>query len=254
MLRDTCPTLCTGVSIEVHGKHDPQQLLSLFPEKPRLSGAPLSPADDLESHPQIMATGGAIPNTRRHAARDENHLTATPDNTRQTISLDSTTDEGQMLSQNHRESPPLSLPPSDDDLLDDAEKERRHQALALEQQQRILRQVEAARQVKRIKEQRKHHQQEPAHLRVLTHVAPSKAPTGHADAPMATFPPATKNKQGEHNNIDNQQHHHHFHDDTAARAARRAYQQVRHPRTKGLLYQRLADGSLVPIDRPIGRH
>ena len=130
-----------------------------------------------------------------------------------------------------------------------------------EQQQRILRQVEAARQAKRAKEKDKQHQ--PEGLRVLTHAASSNPPTEITDSTGMTKTLSTNAKikhrvHNIHNNnmsSDDQQHQHHYFDDTTTRAARRAHQRERPPRTKGLLYQRQPNGTLVPMDRPhIGRH
>jgi len=87
------------------------------------------------------------------------------------------------------------------------EKEKRRQALALEQQQLVLRQVEAAR-AKRHSSKRQIEKKEP--------------PTRSHKVPM---------------------------EDEKQKAERQEHQQSRGPRTKGMLFRRLADGSLVQTDR-----
>jgi hypothetical protein len=144
----------------------------------------------------------------------------------------------------------------DDDVdLDDIEKERRRQARALEQQQRILSQVDALRQLKRNKDQKKHHHKaHPAAPHVLTREVASHPPsTGIPNHPSPSSKGAapSDNKSRIRSSHDHADDHRHDHD--AKRAAMQAHRRERPPRTKGLLYQRQANGSLVLIDRAIDR-
>ena len=263
-VQNESPHLSTHVSITLQDHHDRQQQLqqhSLSPENPRTTIAPILPDDGEESRPPIVATSSASLVPHRHS--EEGEMTIRK-HKNPTIPVDSTNDTLSVPLQNHHEAPQLSMlvaVPVVDLENSDAEKERRRQALAFEQQQRILRQVEAARQAKRAKEKDKQHQ--PEGLRVLTHAASSNPPTEITDSTGMTKTLSTNAKikhrvHNIHNNnmsSDDQQHQHHYFDDTTTRAARRAHQRERPPRTKGLLYQRQPNGTLVPMDRPhIGRH
>lgn len=217
--------------------------------------------DQVEAHHPPVTTTTSTP-----AA--SNRIKFCDRNSNPTMTVNSTHDEqaSASLQQNNDSTNPASSPlgnndhdDDNDDDLDDVEKERRRQARALEQQQRILRQVQALRELKRNKNQNKHHQKaQPAHVLTRDEVASSPPSIGKSNPtaePTATSAVTNRDNQkskgrSRHDHVDS---HHHDHDATRVPAMRAVHRPDRPPRTKGLLYQRQANGSLVLIDRPIGR-
>ncbi|KAI2488697.1 hypothetical protein MHU86_25751 [Fragilaria crotonensis] len=287
LLRDTPSPHVSSASVVANRQEDSQFHQPQEQQKPNQQSSSSSPSPQ-SALPAVNASDKVT--TERHTIattfrndQDEAHhppvttTTSTPaasnrikfcdGNSNPTMTVNSTHDEQAFasLQQNNDNTNPASSPlgnndhdDDNDDDLDDIEKERRRQARALEQQQRILRQVQALRELKRNKNQNKHHQKaQPAHVLTRDEIA-SNPPSTEKSNPTAeptTTAAATNrdNKSKVRSSHDYVDSHRHDHDATRAGSMRAVHRPDRPPRTKGLLYQRQANGSLVLIDRPNGR-
>ena len=125
----------------------------------------------------------------------------------------------------------------DEESLDDAEKEQRRKARAFEQQQRILQQVEAARRANTRKNQ-SHNTTKKLMARSTTRTTSTGTPSNSHVQAKAT----PSMEKGNHTqNVDQDVN-------KVAPTERWQCQRERPPRTKGLLYRRLPNGYLVPIE------
>ena len=132
-----------------------------------------------------------------------------------------------------------------DEQLDPSEKERRRQARAFEQQQRILQQVEAARRLQLANTPKKKKNNNRDNTKKL--IQKSTPDAHHLETKAIPLSTTGKCTASDETTTPNNA----FHEDTdkfLPAEGRQQQQQERPPRTKGLLYRRLTNGYLVPIE------